>query len=132
MLVLNRGLGSVLCLAALVAAGQFAGAQDKAAPGAGPVTFQGLGQLLRPGQSEPEILKLVEQSPLDVSFVLGDGQVAELKKMRVSDEFLDGVQKILQKRTSTLASDVTDLVLILDCSGSMSDKTKDGISKMQA
>jgi len=134
MPVLCRTFRFGFCIAVILAAGNVAMSQDKppAAAAAAPVTYQGLRQLLRTGQSEQEILKLIEQSPLDVGFVLGDGEVAELKKMRVSDEFLDGVQKILQKRATTLASDVTDLVLILDCSGSMSDKMKDGQTKMQA
>jgi Mg-chelatase subunit ChlD len=132
MLVPNRISQLALCVALLLVAGGPAEAQEKQLSAAAPVTFQGLVQHLRAGQSEQEILKLLEQSSLDVSFVLGDSQVAELKKMRVSDEFIEGVQKLLQKRTSTPASDVTDLVLILDCSGSMMDKTKDGLTKMQA
>jgi Mg-chelatase subunit ChlD len=133
MLSLNRAFGLVLCLAALVAAADFAAAQERqAATTAGPVTFQALVQLLRTGQSEEDILKLLEQSPLDVSFVLGDSQTTELKKMRVSDEFIGGVQKLLQKRQPSASSDVTDLVLILDCSASMMDKTNNGLTKMEA
>ena len=120
------------CVALLLAAGNAAKSQDQARTAAAPVTYQGLRQLLRTGQSEPEILKLLEQSPIEVGFVLGDGEVAELKRMRVSDEFLDGVQKLLKRRSTTLASDVTDLVLILDCSASMSDKIKGGQTKMDA
>jgi uncharacterized protein YegL len=133
MRVLRPILRIVLCTLVLILVNNAGSAQDKQTGAqAAPVTYEGLRQLLRTGQSEEDILKLLERSPLDVGFVLGDGQVAELKKMRVSDEFLDGLQKLLKNRTTTLASDVTDLVLILDCSGSMSDKTKDGPTKMEA
>jgi HEAT repeat protein/Mg-chelatase subunit ChlD len=133
MCVLSRIFRTVLCIAVLFLAPNPAGAQDKqSAAGAGPVTFDGLVQILRTGQSEEDILKLLEQSPIDVSFVFGDSQRTTLKKMRVSDEFIDGVQKVLEKRQKTASSDVTDLVLILDCSGSMSEKAQDGKTKMEA
>jgi Mg-chelatase subunit ChlD len=130
----NRNLRFVVFLAVLVwapAAGSVT-AQEKVGQAAGPVTFQSLVQLLRTGQSEAEILKLLELSPLDVSFVLGDSQRADLQKMRVSDEFVDAVQKLLEKRKPVAVTDVTDLMLILDASGSMLEKTKDGVTKMQA
>jgi Mg-chelatase subunit ChlD len=122
-----------ICLSVLVAVSRLAAGQEKPpSAAAGPVTYQGLVQLLRSSQSEEEILKGLEQSPLDVGFVLGDSQRAELKKMRVSDEFIEGVQKLLQKRQRVPSTDVTDLVLILDSSGSMLEKTKDGVRKIEA
>jgi Mg-chelatase subunit ChlD len=125
----------VVCLglvSLVIACGTARGQQATEPAVAGPVTFQGLKQLLRTGQDEVEILKLLEQSPLDVSFVLGDSQRADLKKMRVSDEFIEGVQKVLDKRQRIATTDVTDLLLIFDSSGSMLEKTKDGVSKLQA
>src|SRR5262245_33289035 len=133
MVVLNRIFQRLLCSALLIAASSSVNAQDNSAASAtGPVTFQGLVQLLRTGQSEQEVLKLLEQSPLDVGFVLGEDQRTVLAKMRLSNEFIDAVQKLLDKRQPVAATDVTDLMLILDSSGSMLERTKDGDTKMQA
>src|SRR5690349_18492947 len=101
MRVLSSVVSTVLCTLVLAGTIHIGGAQEKrGAAQAAPVTYQGLLQLLRTGQSEQEILTQLQRSPLDVGFVLGDGQVAELKRMRVSDEFLDGVQKLLKNRTT--------------------------------
>jgi HEAT repeat protein len=95
------------------------------------VTYQDIIKLLRTGSSEPEILAALSKSTVDVNFILGESQVQELKKMRVSDEFIDAVRN-LKNRPGVPGGDVTDFALILDCSGSMLEKTQDGISKMEA
>jgi Mg-chelatase subunit ChlD len=108
-------------------------AQDNSRPAApAPVTYQGLIAMLRSGASEAEILDRLRKSPVDVSFTLGTGQVEELKKMRVSDEFIGALRDLVARgATQALAgSDITDFVLILDCSGSMMEFTPDQKSKM--
>lgn len=127
--VLKQSAGLILCLALTVAAGGDVAAQQPTSPSPAVVTFPDVIKLLRTGKSEKEILDVLAKSPIDVNFVLGDSQVDELKKMRVSDEFIAALKQ-LKKPAAGQANDVSDLVLILDCSGSMMDKTKDGSTKM--
>jgi von Willebrand factor type A domain len=132
MRILKPTAGLVLGLALALVACHPAGAQDNKAPGAPPVTFEEVVKLLRTGKSEKDILDTLGRSPIDVNFVLGEIQVDELRKMRVTDEFLTELRNLGMKKPAFAAGDVTDLVLILDCSGSMTDRTKDGAVKMDA
>jgi HEAT repeat protein len=95
------------------------------------VTYQDIVKSLRTGKSEQEILDTLSKATVDVNFVLGDSQIQELQKMRVSDEFIGALRK-LKTQPGVPGGDVTDFALILDCSGSMLEKTREGISKMDA
>lgn len=130
MIALMRAGTAALALSLVLGVITSARAQQ-ANPTATPVTYQDVVKLLRSGQSEAEILEVLKKSPIDVSFTLGESQANELRKMRVSDELIDAL-KNLKKQPSTHVGDVSDLVLILDCSGSMTDKTKEGPTKMEA
>jgi hypothetical protein len=91
------------------------------------VSYRDIVQLLQDGVKEKKILDLLSKSP--TRFTLGAEQVAELKKLEASDELIKFMQ---DRNTGTPVSKLTDLVIILDCSGSMDEKTPDGISKMDA
>ncbi|MBX3412182.1 MAG: VWA domain-containing protein [Pirellulales bacterium] len=77
---------------------------------------------------ETKIEQLVATSP--TRFILGSEQLDRLRAAGASEQLL----QTLAARSPAVAagSDVTDLVLILDCSGSMNDRLVDGGSKWQA
>lgn len=92
-------------------------------------TYEGILTLLRKGADENEILQRLRGSK--TTFVLGPDQVLELARAGASPRLL----KALQERRVEIHSDVRDYALILDCSGSMDEKTRDGdesIRKMDA
>lgn len=97
------------------------------ASGGKAVTYQEVTQLLRDGMKEKKIMELLAKSP--TRFTLGAGQVAELKKLEASDELIRFMQ---DRNVGTPVHKLTDLVIILDCSGSMEERTTDGITKMAA
>jgi Mg-chelatase subunit ChlD len=115
-------------MALVLAAGLPAAGPARAQGGApGPaVTYQDLLKLLGRGVPEQDVRKRLEGSP--TQFTLDAEQVRELKAAGASDELL----RFLQQRRITMSSDVQDYALILDCSGSMADKTPDGVTKMEA
>src|SRR5207247_11176809 len=94
------------------------------------VTYQDVVKLLRSGKGEDEILDILKKSPVETTFTLGEDQVKQLKKMRVSDEFIAALKSL--KKPTAPGSDITDFVVILDCSGSMIGLTPDGKTKMDA
>jgi Mg-chelatase subunit ChlD len=130
MTVLMRS-GLVMFVGIALAICNVAGAQVQSTAQSEPVTYQEVVKLLRTGKSDQEILDTLSKSRIDVNFVLGESQIQELRKMRVSDEFIEALKK-LKNQPSSPGADVTDFALILDCSGSMMEKTKDGTSKMEA
>jgi Mg-chelatase subunit ChlD len=93
-----------------------------------PVTYQDVLKLLELGIDENEILKRLENSP--THFVPGEREVEQLKKAGASAKLLAAMQG--GRAQSKPGGDITDFALILDCSGSMIDKTKEGPTKMEA
>jgi hypothetical protein len=93
------------------------------------VSYADVVKLLDLGIDEQEILKRLEKSP--TLFTLGADQVDELKKKGAGATLLAALQG---KRAggASPSGDVTDFVIILDCSGSMKARTKDGQMKMAA
>ena len=101
-------------------------AQQETTPQKKPaVTYEQILGALKFQAPEEVILERIKKS--GVVFTLGARQIQELKKAGAS-------QKIIQAMQSGPKGpgDITDIVLILDCSGSMLDKTKEGASKMEA
>ncbi len=90
------------------------------------IEYGGLLKLLKDGVAEKEILKQVENSP--TRFVPSAEQVRELRKAGASERLLAALQ---QDRTA-ISSDIAEYAVILDCSGSMADRTPEGPSKMYA
>jgi hypothetical protein len=82
-------------------------------------------------------LKIPEQTIIDkvkssgTAFVLGTEDVARLKKVGASDALIAAMQSSSAvPATGNPASEITDLMLIVDYSGSMNAKMKDGATKV--
>src|ERR1700716_1766331 len=83
-------------------------------------------------------LKIPEQTIIDkvkssgTAFVLGTEDLARLKKAGATDALIGAMQATaaLPAATGTSAAEITDLALIIDYSGSMNAKMKDGASKV--
>ena len=82
-------------------------------------------------------LKIPEQAILDkvkdsgTAFVLGTEDIARLKKAGASDTLIAAMQATATApATGNPASEITDLMLIVDYSGSMNAKMKDGAAKV--
>jgi len=83
-------------------------------------------------------LKIPEQTIIDkvkdsgTAFVLGTEDMARLKKAGASDEVIAAMQATAASAAASggAASEITDLALIIDYSGSMNAKMKDGASKV--
>ena len=95
----------------------------------GAVTYDAILKMLLTDQPEAEILKALEQAP--TTFILSAEQEAELKKAGATDKLLAALQQG-RAAVARAGSDVTALALILDCSGSMKELTKDQGTKMEA
>lgn len=106
-----------------------AGGKAKPAAGGKAITFQDITQLLELGIDEPSILKRLEKSP--TIFVLDADQIAELKKAGASDKLIAALKRG-REISGKAAELITDFAVILDCSGSMKEKTKEGETKMVA
>ena len=77
---------------------------------------------------EDRILKSVNDS--STAFTLSDEQIKVLKSKGASDKLIEALKKKSAAAGHVAAaSDITDFVLILDCSGSMRDRTSDGKTK---
>lgn len=118
-----------LALALLLPAGLSAQAQStRSNQNASAVDFESILLMLERGVDEQEIIKRLEGSP--THFTLSGQQIGQLKDAGASSRLI----RTLQSRRSSAAipSDVSNLALILDCSGSMSEKMLDGNTKMEA
>jgi hypothetical protein len=132
-LVRTRGVGFVVdepALKRLQKAGAsavvLAAVRKAGAAPASAIDYEGVLKLLRGGASEAEVLRRLEESP--TRFTLSPAQVKELRTAGASARVLAEMQRNRLK----VSSDVTDYALILDCSGSMNDRTPDGVTKMEA
>jgi hypothetical protein len=93
------------------------------AGGAAPViTYQDVLNLLKLGIAEGDVIKRLEKSP--TVFTLNKSQVDELTSAGASDRLLARLQG--QSGPPVRVGDVTDFAIILDCSGSMADRTAEG------
>jgi hypothetical protein len=91
------------------------------------VTYQDVLAMVKLGVEEGVILKRLEKSP--TLFILDSRQEEELKRAGAAEKvlaFLSG-----KRDKSGQLPEVTDFAIILDCSGSMSDRTNAGTSKME-
>src|SRR5207245_9387050 len=78
---------------------------------------------------EQAILNKVRAS--GTAFVLGVDDIASLKKAGASDALIAAMQATATApATGNPASEITDLMLIVDYSGSMNEKKKDGAAKV--
>ena len=119
---MKKGKASDAVLAAVKkAASARSAAKEKA------TTYDDVMQLLKLGIAEDKILARLKKSP--TKFILGAGQVAALKKAGAGDALLAAMKA---GPGDVSAGKLTDLAIILDCSGSMEEKTKEGTTKMEA
>ncbi len=72
-------------------------------------------------------MKRLEKSP--TLFTLDATQVTELKRAGASENLVTAMQQGRQSRTGT-SPKITDFAMVLDCSGSMGEQTRDGQVKI--
>jgi Mg-chelatase subunit ChlD len=104
-----------------------AGQAKPAAVGPNAVTYDQVMQMLSLGIDEEGILRRLAASP--TIFTLSPQEVAALKQAGATDKVVSAMQNL--RASPAKASDVTDLAIILDCSGSMKETTTGGQSKME-
>lgn len=93
------------------------------------LTQQDVIKLLELKIPEQTIIEKVKSS--GASFVLGTADIDRLKKAGASDTLIAAMQATASApATGNPASEITDLVLIVDYSGSMNAKMKDGAAKV--
>jgi Mg-chelatase subunit ChlD len=114
---------------AILAAVREAGAKKPAAGGAAAITYPDVLRLLQLEIPEDQILKRLAKSP--TVFTLGKDQIAELKGAGATEKLLTALQsaRSISPQTAEL---ITNFALVLDCSGSMKETTKEGETKMEA
>jgi Mg-chelatase subunit ChlD len=83
-------------------------------------------ELLESGAEESTILGLLQKSP--TLFTLGDADEARLRKAGATDRLVEAMKGNRPK--SSQQADVTDIAIILDCSGSMMERQKEGVPKI--
>jgi hypothetical protein len=91
------------------------------------ITYEKLLEYLELGVKEQKILDLLKDSP--TTFTLGKEQIEKLRAAGASETLLEALKK---NAAVPSGSDISVFVLILDCSGSMKDKTEEGITKFEA
>ena len=114
---------------AILAAVREAGTKKPAAVGAAAITYADVLKLLQLEIPEDQILKRLAKSP--TVFTLGKEQIAELKGAGASEKLLTALQTARNISTQT-AELITNFAIVLDCSGSMKETTKEGETKMEA
>jgi hypothetical protein len=89
------------------------------------VTFEQVTEMLRERVPEAAIRERVQGTV----FTLGRDQVEELRKLGASEALIQGLgaARLLDPR-----NEIANLAVLLDCSGSMGDRTPDGSIKMEA
>jgi len=99
---------------------------DQGAVPAKAVSYQDVLKLLELGLDQAAILKRVEQSP--TIFTLDADQIIALKNAGATPTLLEALQG--KRAPAEPTGDITDFAILLDCSGSMMEKTKEGQTKM--
>ena len=118
-----------LILTLIISLGTMTGQSIKAADTAGALTQQDVLRLLELKIPEQTIIEKVRIS--GTAFVLGADDAARLKKAGASDALIAAMQAAsAASATSSATSEITDLALIVDYSGSMNAKMKDGATKV--
>ncbi len=90
------------------------------------ITYQSVLELVRLGVPEDQVLKRLKSSP--TVFTLDASQVEELKNAGASEAVLGAMQgtRVVAEKTS----EITNFAIVLDCSASMGERTKEGPTKM--
>lgn len=100
-------------------------------PSSAPITQKDVIQLLQLKTPESEIIEQIKKS--GTVFVLGAEDIARLKRAGASDAVIAAMKSGGETTgTDAAAFEISDLALVIDYSGSMSAKTKEGTTKMAA
>lgn len=124
-----KRLGDAGASKAVLQALRETGSARKPDTGERAITFEDIVKLLELGIDEAGILKRLEKSP--TVFVFDAQQLAQLKKAGASDKLLAALQGP-RKMSAATAEMITDFAIVLDCSGSMKERTPEGETKMVA
>jgi hypothetical protein len=89
------------------------------------VTYEDVLKLVKLKVGEEQISQTLAASP--TRFTLGAEQLKALREAGASERLIQSMQG---ERAGTPITKLTDLAIVFDCSGSMSEKTPDGRSKM--
>ena len=92
------------------------------------ITYDNVTQLLKIGIPEPAVIKRLQKSP--TIFTLDAAQEKELRELGASNQLLDTLRGLRTTANDDNAEKVTDVAVILDCSGSMGELSSDGEVKM--
>jgi hypothetical protein len=122
----NAGVSGPV-LEAIRKAGAAKPADAPAAAPAAAVSYQDVLKLLQLKIDEPAILQRLQASP--TVFALSAAQVDELKSNGASDALIVAMQG--GQKPAAAGQEISNLAVILDCSGSMQEATKEGQSKME-
>jgi WD40 repeat protein/Mg-chelatase subunit ChlD len=90
------------------------------------VAFDDVLRMLQEKKSEKDIIDKLDEFP--TYYTLDDNQVRRLRAAGASDELIKELRRMRMK----LEPDVAHYAIILDLSGSMNDKTKDRVTKLDA
>lgn len=124
---LKRAGASDVVLKAVQKASQKRSAPSASAPpAANAITYDQMLLLVSTGIDEQAILNRLSKSP--TIFTLSPQQIDALKEAGATDKIIAAMTGA--RAASSQARDITDLAIILDCSGSMREKTSEGQSKM--
>ena len=100
-------------------------------PSSAPITQKDVTQLLQLKTPESEIIEKIKSS--GTVFVLGEEDIARLKRAGASDAVIAAMKSGgTASGADAAAFEITDLALVIDYSGSMSARTKEGTTKMSA
>jgi Mg-chelatase subunit ChlD len=113
---------------AVISEVQAAGSARQASASARAVTYHDVLKLLQIGLKEKDIIERLEKSP--THFTLDAGQVEALKQAGATEALLSAMQKSHSSPHPTAGPRITDFAVVLDCSGSMAEQTRDGQIKI--
>jgi hypothetical protein len=94
-----------------------------------PISYDDVLQLLKLQIDETAILKRLEQSP--TVFSLSAAQIAELQQTGATDKLIAALRQP-RPASAQAAELISDVAIVLDCSGSMKESTTEGDTKMDA
>ena len=93
------------------------------------ITFANVTQLLQLGISEQAVIERLQNSP--TLFTLDAAQEQELRALGASERLFSALRGEKRVPTANAGEKVTDVAIILDCSGSMKELSSDGESKIE-
>ena len=128
---LNRALFAlaIVMATAVPARGQSISNGNGTRAGSGKaITYQDVLKLVQLGLGENDVLKVLDKSP--TVFTLDTAQIQELKQAGASEKILSAMQRD-RSQPGAEGPKVTDFAIVLDCSGSMAELTRDGQVKME-